>query len=159
MPEGDKNIILSFHYYHPMPVTHRFAGWTPAGKYEGEVHYPGQLYTQEVFDAMPEDIKNDMAEGLEEWGPEKIYTQMKDAIDVAAKYGLQLFCGEWGVYEKVERDLAYAWTKDMIEVFDKFDIAWTTWCYDGDFGFYSQKTESITDQGLVDILTSGQGVK
>lgn len=47
----------------------------------------------------------------------------------------------------------------MIEVFDKFDIAWTTWCYDGDFGFYSQKTESITDQGLVDILTSGQGVK
>lgn len=91
MPEGDKNIILSFHYYHPMPVTHRFAGWTPAGKYE--------------------------------------------------------------------RDLAYAWTKDMIEVFDKFDIAWTTWCYDGDFGFYSQKTESITDQGLVDILTSGQGVK
>lgn len=159
VPEGDKNIILSFHYYHPMPVTHRFAGWTPAGKYDGEVHYPGQLYTQEVFDAMPEDIKNDMAEGLEEWGPEKIYTQMKDAIDVAAKYGLQLFCGEWGVYEKVERDLAYAWTKDMIEVFDKFDIAWTTWCYDGDFGFYSQKTESITDQGLVDILTSGQGVK
>lgn len=155
VPKGDKNIILSFHYYHPMPITHRFAWWTPVGKYEGEVHYPGQLYSQEVFDAMPEDIKNSMREGLEEWGPEKIYAQIKDAIDVAAKYDLQLFCGEWGVYEKVERNLAYAWTKDMIEVFDKFNIAWTTWCYDGDFGFYSQKTESIKDQGLVDILSSG----
>ncbi len=88
-----------------------------------------------------------------------IHAQMKDAIDVAAKYGLRLFCGEWGVYEPVDRELAYAWTKDMISVFDEFDIAWTSWCYDADFGFYDQKTESFKDKPLVDILTSGKGLK
>lgn len=84
---------------------------------------------------------------------------MKDAIDVAAKYGLQLFCGEWGVLETVDRSLAYAWTKDMIKVFDEFNVAWTTWCYDGDFGFYDQKTESFKDAGLVEILMQGKGLK
>ena len=31
VPEGDPNIILSFHYYNPMILTHRGAGWTPVG--------------------------------------------------------------------------------------------------------------------------------
>ena len=32
VPEGDKNIVLSFHYYNPMILTHNHAWWTPSGK-------------------------------------------------------------------------------------------------------------------------------
>ena len=46
----------------------------------------------------------------------------------------------------------------MIDVFDEFDIAWTTWCYDGDFGFYDQRTESYKDKPLVDLLMSGKAL-
>lgn len=159
VPEGDKNIILSFHYYHPMALTHRGAFWTPVGKYQGAINYPGVMMSQEDFDALPEDMKPVMEHAREEWNTEKIHSQMKDAIDVAAKYGLQLFCGEWGVYEPVDRELAYAWTKDMIQVFDEFNVAWTTWCYDADFGFYDQKTESFKDLPLVKLLTSGKAVE
>lgn len=46
----------------------------------------------------------------------------------------------------------------MLEVFDRFNVAWTTWCYDGDFGFYDQKTESFKDRELVEILMSSKGL-
>ena len=158
VPEGDKNIVLSFHYYNPMCLTHRGAGWTPVGKYDGPITYPGVMIAPEDFEKIPDDLKETMRHGTEEWNSEKIYTEMKDAIDVAAKYDLQLFCGEWGVYEPVDRKLAYAWTKDMLEVFDRFNVAWTTWCYDGDFGFYDQKTESFKDRELVETLMNSKGL-
>lgn len=159
VPEGDKNIILSFHYYNPMIVTHYGARWTPIGRYHGAVNYPGILVSQEDYEAAPEEIKDILVDyTTTEWNRDMIHSQMKDAIDVAAKYGLQLFCGEWGVYEPVDRELAYKWTRDMISVFDEFNVAWTSWCYDADFGFWDQKTESYKDRELVDILLSGKGL-
>ena len=159
LPENDKNLIISFHYYHPMVITHRYARWTPVGQFRGKINYPGVLITQEDYDAAPEAIKEELKPFLTTvWNKDKIREDFKDAIAAAQKYGLQLFCGEWGVYEPVERDLAYAWYKDMIDVFDEFDIAWTTWCYDGDFGFYDQRTESYKDKPLVDLLMSGKAL-
>ena len=157
VPEGDKNIILSFHYYNPMLLTHYGAPWTPVGQYKGKVSYPGKLITQEDYDAAPDSVKPHIEQYLtQEWNIDKIRADFKDAIDVAAKYGLQLFCGEWGVYEPVDRELAYKWTKDMLAVFDEFNIAWTTWCYDADFGFWDQAKNDYKDKPLVDILMSGK---
>ena len=153
VPEGDKNIILSFHYYNPMILTHRGAWWTPIGRYTGKITYPGIMVSKEDYDAAPEDVKPHLEPYLtQEWNIDKIRADFADAIAAAKKYDLQLFCGEWGVYEPVERDLAYAWTKDMMKVFTENNIAWTTWCYDADFGFWDQKSHSFKDQGLVDIL-------
>ena len=157
VPEGDKNIILSFHYYNPMLLTHYGAPWTPVGQYKGKVSYPGKLITQADYDAAPDSVKPHIEQYLtQEWNIDKIRADFKDAIDVAAKYGLQLFCGEWGVYEPVDRELAYKWTKDMLAVFDEFNIAWTTWCYDADFGFWDQAKNDYKDKPLVDILMSGK---
>ena len=159
LPEGDKNIILSFHYYNPMILTHYGAWWTPIGRYTGKVNYPGILVSQEDYEAASDTLKPLLEPYLtQEWNVDKIRADFKDAIEVAKKYDLQLFCGEWGVYEPVERDLAYKWYKDMIDVFDEFDIAWTTWCYDGDFGFWDQRTESYKDKPLVDLLMSGRAL-
>ena len=157
VPEGDKNIVLSFHYYNPMLLTHYGAWWTPLGKYKGKINYPGVLVSKEDYEAAPDSLKP-MLEPYtkQEWNIDKIREDFKDAIEVAKKYDLQLFCGEWGVYEPVDRELAYKWTKDMLAVFDEFNIAWTTWCYDADFGFWDQKKEEYKDKGLVDILVSGK---
>ncbi|MBQ0057105.1 MAG: cellulase family glycosylhydrolase [Bacteroidales bacterium] len=159
VPEGDKNIILSFHYYNPMLLTHYGAPWTPVGRYQGNVNYPGVLVSAEDFAAVPDDLKPEIEQyTTTEWTRDLIYSQMKDAIEVAAKYDLQLFCGEWGVYEPVDRELAYAWTKDVLSVFDEFNVAWTTWCYDADFGFWDQNAHDYKDKPLADILMSAKAV-
>ena len=114
VPENDKNIVLSFHYYNPMILTHYGAWWTPIGKYKGKVNYPGILVSKEDFEAAPDSLKPELEPYLtQEYNIDKIRADFKDAIEAAKKYNLQLFCGEWGVYEPVDRNLAYAWTKDI----------------------------------------------
>lgn len=160
VPENDKNIVLSFHYYNPMILTHYGAWWTPIGKYKGKVNYPGILVSKEDFEAAPDSLKPELEPYLtQEYNIDKIRADFKDAIEAAKKYNLQLFCGEWGVYEPVDRNLAYAWTKDMLKVFDEFNIAWTTWCYDADFGFWDQKKHDFKDKPLVDLLMSSKGLE
>ena len=162
MPENDKNIILSCHYYNPMVLTHYGAWWTPIGKYTGKVNYPGVLVSKEDYDAASDSVKAVIDENkftTEEWNIDRIRADFKDAIEAAKKYNLQLFCGEWGVYEPVDRELAYKWTKDMLTVFDEFNIAWTTWCYDADFGFWDQKKHDFKDKGLVDLLMASKGLE
>ena len=158
VPEGDKNIILSFHYYNPMILTHYGAWWSPLCKaYKGKVNYPGVLVSKEDYEAAPDAIKPELKQYTEQvWDINKIREQFKDAIEAAKKYDLQLFCGEWGVYEPVDRELAYNWYRDMLTVFDEFNIAWTTWCYDADFGFWDQQRHSYKDRPLVELLMSGK---
>lgn len=152
VPRDDKNIILSFHFYDPMILTHNGASWTPIGKYEGKITYPGEVVSQEDYDNAPDDLKPLLEQYRKEWNRDTLHQMMADAIQVAKDYDLQLFCGEWGVYEPVDRELAYTWTRDMISVFNEFNIAWTTWCYDADFGFWDQKKHDFKDRKLVDIL-------
>ena len=160
VPENDKNIVLSFHYYNPMILTHYGAWWTPIGRYKGKVNYPGILVSKEDFEAAPDSLKPELEPYLtQEYNIDKIRADFKDAIEAAKKYNLQLFCGEWGVYEPVDRNLAYAWTKDMLKVFDEFNIAWTTWCYDADFGFWDQKKHDFKDKPLVDLLMASKGLE
>ena len=159
VPEGDKNIILSFHYYNPMLLTHYGAWWTPIGKYTGKVNYPGVMITKEDYDAAPDSVKTLLEPYLtQKWDINKIKADFRDAIAVAKKYNLQLICGEWGVYEKVDRELAYKWTQDMLNVFDEYDIAWCSWCYDADFGFWDQQRHTYKDKPLVELLMSGKGL-
>lgn len=159
VPEGDPNIILSFHYYNPQILTHYGAWWVTTHDYSGKVNYPGVLVSAEDYAATPDTIKSLIEPYTKmEWTRETIHEQMADAIEVAAKYNLQLFCGEWGVFEPVDRELAYAWTRDMLSVFDEFNIAWTTWCYDADFGFWDQEKNDYKDKPLVDLLMSGKKV-
>lgn len=152
VPENDKNIILSFHFYEPMVLTHYNTWWNPIRFYTGDVHYPGQLISDEDWDACSDEVKAIVADYHQEWNEEVLYQRMKQAIDVADSLGLQLFCGEWGVYENVDREWAYAWTRDMIKVFNRFNVAWCTWCYDADFGFYDQFKEDYKDRALINIL-------
>lgn len=152
VPEGDKNLVLSFHFYEPMLLTHYGAWWAPVGKYTGKITYPGQMVSQEDYDAAPDEIKEAIKPFVSEWNRDVLHDKMADAINVANELGLQLFCGEWGVYEPVDRELAYAWTRDMISIFNEFNVAWTTWCYDADFGFWDQEKHDFKDRELVNLL-------
>jgi len=158
VPTGDRHIILSFHFYAPMLLTHYEASWNQMKDYHGPVHYPGVMVTPEEFEALTPQEQDIVREFTTVWDRERLYNQMKEAIDVAKEYGLQLFCGEWGVYHTAPRDVTYNWYRDMISIFDEFGIAWTTWCYDSGFGFWKRDDSGFDDKGMYDILVSGKAL-
>lgn len=134
VPAGDPNIILSFHYYHPMVLTHYRASWTKAGEYKGPVAYPGRLIPEEAMRGLPQDL-------LRAITPEKIVfdrsvmaEEMAKPISVARKLGLPLYCGEWGCIDSAPMESRVLWYQDMRATLEESGIAWATWDYKGGFG-------------------------
>lgn len=156
VPANDQNIILSFHYYEPFVLTHYTAWWTPIGQYAGKIEYPGVMVSEEEYAALPEAAKAVVEPYTKEWNKDSFKAQIQDAIAVAKKYNLQLMCGEWGYYERTPKEPALNWAKDMIEVFDEYNIAWDLWCYDGDFGFWNPDDSGFKDEALKQVITSGK---
>ncbi|MEL6924858.1 MAG: glycoside hydrolase family 5 protein, partial [Bacteroidota bacterium] len=128
LPKGDKNIVLSFHYYEPFIISHYLASWTNLKNYDGPINYPGVLI----------DPKDTLNLSLEEVDPlrhfvgvtanrETIEAAMQPAFSIAKETGLQLYCGEFGVRSDVPPAVREAWMRDLISIFEKHDIAWTVW--------------------------------
>ena len=94
IPAGDKNIILSFHYYNPMFVTHYRASWTDVGRYTGTVTYPGQLISQAEYEKAPEQVQKIIRdnEGLTVWnrGSAALLRRMGSLPAHAPRPGLRL---------------------------------------------------------------------
>jgi endoglucanase len=142
----DPNMILTFHYYHPMLVTHYRAYWAEYRAYTGPIQYPGfpvpDAYRDELNRAVPEltDLEN------QAYDRELIKRQMRIAHDVAQKTGHLLYCGEFGAIDLAPLDIRLRWYQDMISVFDELGIAWATWDYKGDFGLL--KPDGLTETGI-----------
>jgi endoglucanase len=136
---SDKNIILSFHFYEPFPLTHHLASWTGIRDYSGPIHYPGVLLSQEEFDALAPDqqaLAKDWV-GVE-WNMEKLEQMMHLPLQKSKELGLPLYCGEYGVIDSSPEADKIRWYKDMISVFNKNGIASANWNYkSGSFGLIS----------------------
>ncbi|MCQ2607603.1 MAG: glycoside hydrolase family 5 protein [Bacteroidales bacterium] len=134
-PANDKKLIVAFHYYNPLLITHYKAPWTPLKDFEGKVAYPGQLLADTaIFKTLSEEqvtyLKN--LDGV--WDKQFMYNQIKPAIDKAKEFGLQAYCGEFGVYPPfIDKETRLQWYKDICEIFRENNIANAHWCYKGDF--------------------------
>ena len=164
IPEGDKNIILSFHTYAPMAFTHYKADWTPMKDYHGMVHYPGQVITDEDYtqfvDTTNEALVKQVAESREVFNRERLLKVFETAIEYAKDKNLQLYCGEFGCLPTVAREDRLAYYKDIVSVFEENNIAWCNWEYKGDFGIYffdqKNKVSLKPDDELINILLEGR---
>ena len=66
---------------------------------------------------------------------------LSKAKRVADEKGLNLYCGEFGIYEKAPIESALKWYADVISVFDSLNIAWAKWDYKGGFGIYTSQNQ------------------
>lgn len=135
VPEGDENLILTFHYYNPMPITHyraSFIDW--AACYEGPIRYPGLSIPQETFNKLDEDLQH-MLGGWNHYADRNTVAEdLLWPLAVRARTGLPLYCGEFGVILKAPVEINAAWHRDVIGVFEENEIAWANWNYAGGFG-------------------------
>lgn len=133
IPDEDKNIILSFHFYEPFPLTHYQSSWTYLKNYKGPIHYPGILLSEKEFaqlDASQKEFQSICGSYSDKEMLEKMIVQ---AYTIAKNHKLQLYCGEFGCIKIAPEKDRLRWYSDIIDIFNKYDIARTCWCYKGAF--------------------------
>jgi len=152
VPQNDPNILLSFHYYEPMILTHYQAGWTEYRDYTGPVHYPGILLTGEEFNALPDSLKS-VAERWKEvtFNKDIIFEMWQKPIKKSKELGLPLYCGEFGVYFDAPEADMLRWYKDIIQLLDENDIGYANWNYkSSSFGLVDE--EGNRYEALIQIV-------
>jgi endoglucanase len=118
LPENDKNIIVTVHFYHPMEFTHQGAPWSKNTK----------------------DLSGIKWTGTDE---EKLYIEAK--LKVAADWSIAnnrpIFLGEFGAYDKGDMDSRARYTAYVARTAEKFGFAWAYWQFDSDFIVYDVNKE------------------
>lgn len=124
VPAGDKNILLSFHFYEPFHLTHYRASWTKLKDFNGQVQYPGQI----VVNGQSEEEKK-------VYNRDTLERMMAKAFKLADSLGLPLYCGEFGVIDGAPEKARADWYNDMVAVFKMHNVGYANWNYKaGSFG-------------------------
>ncbi|MCQ2218802.1 MAG: glycoside hydrolase family 5 protein [Paludibacteraceae bacterium] len=152
VPANDKKLILSFHDYSPALITHYRAPWTVQKDFKGDVQYPGfSIPDTSIYANMKPEEANMLRGVNKESNKEILEKEIMTAIKAADSLGLQLYCGEFGVYPNyINPEIRFRWYNDMVSIFREHKIANAHWCYKGDFPIVK---EDGTRNELPAILT------
>ena len=140
LPENDPNIIISFHYYNPMLLTHYKASWTSTRDVTVPVHYPGQLIAEADLDS----AGNHAIDGKKIYNIDVIEKDFMQVVEVAKKYNLKIYCGEYGCINGAPEEDKIRWYKDLYTLFERHDMARANWDYKGSFGII-RRGEPVPD--------------
>lgn len=153
VPENDKNIILSFHFYNPFPLTHYRASWTEQKDNPLKVYYPGYIVKKEDVEKLSPELKRRW-----EWLSNNyndintLEKQIKQAYDAATAMGRTLYLGEFGALTTAGEESIIRWYRDIMTICKKYDIGHATWDYPrGGFGIF--RKDGSPWQEKIDILT------
>ena len=152
VPEGDAHLILTFHYYNSMIITHYRAQWIrECREYTGPIHYPGTPISPEDFGRLDGELQGLLAKWNYPHDASVMKAEMAAPLAVRERTGLPLYCGEFGVTGATPDALRAAWCGDVRRVCEKLGIAWSVWTYKGGFGLYDMDGSAT---GVVAALTS-----
>jgi endoglucanase len=112
LPEADRNIIVTVHYYEPMRFTHQGAPWTPEN-----VNLSGVTWGTAVEKKR---VEEDFAL-VQKW---------------AAAHQRPILLGEFGAYEKGPIDSRARYTAFVVRTAESLGWAWAYWQFDSDFIVY-----------------------
>ena len=155
VPEGDRNIILAFHFYEPLLITHYQASWTPLRilHFNGSMQYPGQLIPDGVYSELNDEEKAVVEPYNHSYDKEWIRGQWKEAIDYAKEKGLTLYLGEFGCLVNCGEEVRLAWLKDVVDLAREYGIPYSMWEYNSQFGFADRVNKGvITNRPLMEVF-------
>ena len=152
VPENDPNILLSFHFYTPMTLTHHQASWwRNGGEYTGPVKYPGLIVEEEDLKGFPKNVQETTRSNNGVYNAEVLEALLEKPLKKREETGLPLYCGEWGCLPTVPEKARLQWYTDMRTMFKKNNVGWATWDYKGDFGIRNRKTGEPVEP-LIEVL-------
>jgi len=150
IPAGDRDIILSFHFYTPMLITHYKASWTSVGKYKGPVSYPGLLVADEDLEDLSDEVARIVRGNNGTYDREKLEALLAKPLALAQKLDLPLYCGEWGALPTVPREARMQWYRDVRTNLEQHGVAWANWDYKGGFGILGR--DGRPDREFINVL-------
>jgi len=153
VPANDPNLVISFHYYEPFLITHYKASWMPDMQIPFEVNYPGELFKQSDLDQLSAEQKDDLAWTLGNFDIDFMDERISIAVQRAKELGLPLYCGEFGcIYPNMPAEVRENWFRDVVAVFEKYDIPYTVWDYKGTFKVF-EADNTPTNSYILKTLT------
>jgi endoglucanase len=115
LPEGDRRLIATFHYYSPFQFTHQGAEWVPESK-----AWKGKTWTDSAGEraALARDF-----EKAAKWG--------KD-------HDRPLYLGEFGAYSAADIESRARWTAAVAREAERLGMSWGYWEFASGFGAYDK---------------------
>jgi endoglucanase len=117
LPEADRNIVVTFHYYTPMEFTHQGASWTPEfSKLSGIT-----------------------------WGTAFDRERLKKDFDKVAAWAERnqrpILLGEFGALERGGTAQRVVWTDAVARSAESRGFGWSYWQFDSDFVVWDMKKD------------------
>jgi endoglucanase len=151
----DQHLILTFHYYSPMPVTHYKAPWWRAGgEYDGPIQYPGVTIPPEACERLDERLKKALVGYTRLHDRQVMLEQISRPLQARQRTGLPLYCGEFGCRSETPWPLREAWYRDLVSLLTEQQIAWANWDYRGGFGIVDRERRST---GVAEVMLAASG--
>lgn len=119
LPEEDRRLIATFHYYLPFHFTHQGAPWT-----QGAEAWRGTKW--EGTDAEKQALRADFDK----------------AAAWADQHRRPLYLGEFGSYHVADRESRVRWTQFVRETAEQRHISWAYWEFGAGFGLYDPQTNT-----------------
>jgi endoglucanase len=133
LPETDRDIIVTFHYYEPFHFTHQGAEWA-----QGSRAWLGTTWT-----ATPEQRK-------------RLAADFDKAAAWSQTHRRPIFLGEFGAYSRADMDSRARWTRAVVEAARDRGFSTAYWEFGSGFGAYDRASRSW-NAPLLDALTARAG--
>ncbi|MBP2160642.1 MULTISPECIES: glycoside hydrolase family 5 protein [Asticcacaulis] len=120
LPEDDRHIIATFHYYDPFHFTHQGAAWAP----------PEITKLKDIRFGTPEQIA-------------QVDADFKAVSDWSKANDRPVLLGEFGAYDAAAMEDRVLWTSTVARTAEKYGFAFGYWQFSSDFLLYDFKTQSF----------------
>jgi endoglucanase len=158
---SDNNLIYNFHYYEPHVFTHQGATW--GSDYWLDVKNLPFPATEQGESAAFENTDSQAARWMilqykqDHWDANRIAGDIGFAAKWAHDRGVPLICDEFGVYRNFSSpESRERWLTAVRTAFEKNQIGWTAWDYQGGFGVVYKENGTMRDD---DAALRGLGLK
>ena len=132
LPEDDRNLLVTFHYYDPFHFTHQGASWTNLQEMRGVT-----------------------------WGTDadkaKVRADFDQVAAWAAEHRRPILLGEFGAYDESGTPLAMrmAWTETIAREAERRGFGWAYWQFDSDFIVWDMARDTWVEPVLRALIPSG----
>lgn len=113
LPQADRSLIVTFHYYNPFQFTHQGAEWV-----DGSAAWMGTLWPSSAASA------------------QTLANELEQAASWGVNHDRPLFMGEFGAYAKADMNSRKLWTESAARQAENRHISWAYWEFCAGFGVY-----------------------
>lgn len=146
----DENIIYNFHCYEPLIFTHQGAPWIPTMDTSFRISIDAP-YAE--MDEAGKTMLQQVTTGFAGFDPNTTLTSayfekiFAEAIATAQARDVALYCGEYGVIDRVAPEYAVKWYKMINETFTRYGIGRSAWNYKKmDFGISDSRMDEVREE-------------